>query len=368
MNINTNIGLALRASFVVALFCMVSIPSPTVAATPKLSCELTTHTNIGTTTIQGKGEVLLQKGDAIEITWKGIHATKATDARGDTISLSGTKTISPKKNTTYTYRFSNGSKRITCAVNITIVTGSFASSSLLTNSFKPTISGKVSGIRAVQIQIFKEGSTTVFYTSKIISVKKGAWKAVVTKKLPNGRYTVNLLGVKNRALNAVVSGTLIVGKDTKREEKSLSTLVVQSVPLLLGGVAHGGKSVSVAYLQVINIGKTPATIQGFTVTQAGSASVDAVTGFTIVDDSESLGGSTGGTEGETPFKDTSAFVPLEAVFAPGQMRLFTIKAMLTNNVSSHVGKQLKINVTGVDTSASVRGTFPIRGTVWTIGI
>ncbi len=145
-----------------------------------------------------------------------------------------------------------------------------------------------------------------------------------------------------------------------------STLVVESVPLLSGGTARAGTSVPVSYLYIRNTGKENARLEGFWVKQNGSASTKAVIGLTSVDDKEIAHGSVGGSEGSTPFKDGLAFVPIEIMFTPGQERLFTIRAILTDDVSSYAGAQLKIDVTGVESNASEKGTFPIRGTTWTI--
>ncbi|MEK7136293.1 MAG: hypothetical protein AAB821_01750 [Patescibacteria group bacterium] len=139
------------------------------------------------------------------------------------------------------------------------------------------------------------------------------------------------------------------------------------MPLLFGGTARAGTAVPVSYLQITNIGKETATLNGFWVKQTGSASTGAVIGLTTIDGSGGSKGTIGGTEGSTPFKNNLAFVPTEAVFAPGQMRVFTIKAVMSSNISVHLGKQLNIAVTSVDTTASPKGPFPIHGATWTIG-
>jgi hypothetical protein len=70
--------------------------------------------------------------------------------------------------------------------------------------------------------------------------------------------------------------------------------------------------------------------------------------------------------GAALFENGSAFAPTDAYFAPGQMHLFTIKALLTVNTAPYVGTQLMIDLIGVETTAAVRDPFPIRGTTWTI--
>lgn len=359
----------LRASLAIAVFFLVNMPSSTLAATSNPSCVLTVHTDIGTTTIKGRAEVLLQKGSSMEIQWRSTNATKATDVHNDALSLSGMATSSPVKNSKFIYRFSNGSKRVTCEADVTVVTASFATSTLTTNSSKPSISGKILGIGRIQIQIFKIGSTTRFFTSNTLTVRNGIWKTTISKTLPNGRYTINVLGVRNRALNTILTDTLRIGKEASNENKQPTTLVVQPIPLLLGGIARGGSAVAVSYLQVINVGNNPATIHGFSVIQTGTAPTQSVVGLTIADDSGSVGGSVGGISGATPFINNSVSIPLEVTLASKQMRLFTIKAILANNVSLYLNTQLKITVSGINTNAEVvKAIFPIQGTVWTIGM
>ena len=48
------------------------------------------------------------------------------------------------------------------------------------------------------------------------------------------------------------------------------------------------------------------------------------------------------------------------------MKLFTIKAIITNDISDHIEQTLKIDVSSVDANNEVKGVFPIRGTTWTI--
>ncbi|MDD4989381.1 MAG: hypothetical protein PHV42_03060 [Candidatus Pacebacteria bacterium] len=177
-------------------------------------------------------------------------------------------------------------------------------------------------------------------------------------------------------LNATTSETVIAGTSTEISATSTenipksatTTLDVQLVPLLSGGIVHAGKSVPISYLQITNVGTEPAYLRGFFVKQNGSAPDLAIIGLTTVDDRGASRGFAGGIEGSTPFKDGLAFAPItNGGFAPGQMRLFTIKAMLTKNVSFYLGEQLMIDVASIDTNATmVSGQFPIRGTTWTI--
>ncbi len=142
-----------------------------------------------------------------------------------------------------------------------------------------------------------------------------------------------------------------------------TTLAVQSIPLLSGGTVHAGESVPVAYLQITNIGSNGTVLTGFWVTQYGSASVESVIGLSTVDDK---GGSRGSVVGSDLFEDDVALAPTDAYFAPGQMRLFTIKANVTDDIQEHRGTTLMLDLTGLETDATVRDEFPIEGTTWTI--
>jgi hypothetical protein len=144
------------------------------------------------------------------------------------------------------------------------------------------------------------------------------------------------------------------------------TFTVSAVPLLIGGAAKAGESVAVSYLKITNIGKKPATLEGFTIQQNGSAPGLSVVGLSTVDDKGGSRGYVGGPEGTTPFVGIQAVAPTLASFEPGQMRLFTIKAVIGSNISAYAGTQLMIEVSSLKTDAEVKGSFPIRGTTWTL--
>lgn len=146
-----------------------------------------------------------------------------------------------------------------------------------------------------------------------------------------------------------------------------TTLAIQSVPLLFGGTVQAGKSVPVSYLQITNIGTAGAILKGFWIKQNGSAPGESIIGLSTVDDKGGSRGLAGGTEGSILFKNGLAFAPTDAYFAPGQMRLFTIKATMTGVIAPYIGMQLMIDVVSIETTAAVQGQFPIRGTTWTIG-
>ncbi len=354
-----------RIVYLALAVVIVCAPLKTSASNEKLTCSLRVTTEVGSVVIDGEKDVLLRKGSAVQIAWESTGATKAKNEKGVSIALSGAGTTSPNKTVKYTYRFSNKSKSVTCSATVHVVEGSIATTSLTSQTSKPTITGKISGVKTIQLKIYKEGSTKAYFSSSVVKVKNGSWKTKILKKLPDGNYIVNVLGEKNMALNTIVSGKIHIGSGVAGSGKSSAILVVESVPLLGGGTIQSGATAPVSYLQVINIGKEIAQVKGFWVKQNGSAPTESIIGLTIVDDTESARGSIGGTEGAVLFKNGSALVPIDASLLPGQMRLFTIKAVLTKNLTPYLGRELKIIVTSMDTTASVKSQFPIYGTTWT---
>lgn len=349
----------LRLTIIVAVF-LSFIPISASAASSKVSCSLTVVTGGTQTTVKDKKDVLVKKGDEVRIVWSSKNAKKVTNADGDEVLLTGTQVAFPEKSTTYSYTASSGSKKAKCSVTMVVVSGSINASSLSSESAKPTISGTASGAKKVQVLIQPQGSDKTAFKSKEVKVKNGKWSVKSTKNLADGAYDVFVSGGKGTAGGSIATGTLYIG------DAAATTFSVSSVPLLFGGTARLGASTPVSYLRITNTGKQAATLSGFTVTQRGSAPTSSIIGLTTVDDKALLRGSVGGSEGSTPFKNGSAFAPMNATFAPGQMRLFTIRAVVSNN-AQHVGKQLIIDVTGIQATAAIKAAFPIRGTTWTIG-
>jgi hypothetical protein len=162
------------------------------------------------------------------------------------------------------------------------------------------------------------------------------------------------------------STLLSIGTSTFRASIGSTTLAVGSVPLLVGGVATAGESVPISYLQITNVGTSSARLTGFWVIQNGTAPTASIVGLSTVDDSGGSRGYAASTAASSLFINGSAFVPTDAYIEPGQLRLFTIKAMLAPEVSASLGTTLMIDVTGVETTAALHASFPIRGTTWTI--
>ncbi len=145
-----------------------------------------------------------------------------------------------------------------------------------------------------------------------------------------------------------------------------TTLRVSNVPLLSGGVAYPGASVPVAYLQIHNTGANAASVTGITLEQKGSTDTDAIIGLSVIDDKGLSVAVTGGGAVNAPFSGEEAVAGMDATIAPGQRRLFTIRAMMASVLTSFRNSNIILDVTGVESTASVVGAFPIRGTVWSI--
>ena len=355
------LSLALFPTLMLALL----FPMFAQAATSRPTCSLEVTTSAGTVEVERGDRVLLRHRDTATIEWESKNADRAFDEDGDRIDLDGTATVSPSRTTTYEYEFRKGSRKTSCEVTFQVVSGAFDEDTLITKSTKPRIEGTASGTRHVQVKNYRADKKPSF-TSRLTTVKKGEWDLRITKKLPKDEYRIELLGEKRLLLNTIASGTLAVGVEPKKETKKDTTLVVAPIPLLAGGIAKAGKSVPISYLQVINIGKVDAEVKGFTIKQNGTASTNAVIGLTAVDDADTFRSEVGGTEGSRVFTDNKATIPANVIIPAGTRKLFTLKAELSSNVIPYLGTQLRLDVTGVDSNASVRNAFPIRGTTWTI--
>lgn len=347
-----------------AIAALAFTPSVTLAASSKVSCELTVTTPHDEVSFDKEEEVLVQKGDEVTIAWEGKNATDAVDGDKDEIDLEDSITVSPDEDITYEYRFTNKSRKADCAVSLKVVDVSFDEDTLETDNNKPTISGEAEGTKTVRLEIMNDDGKRVF-KSKNVRVKRGEWDARVTKSLKDGAYDVTLFGEKGAEIDAIATSTLVVGEGSSSagtaSSKMGGTLSVSALPLLMGGSAGPNASVPVAYIKVSNSGSSASSIEGFTLKQNGSASTDAIASFSTNDDK---GGSRATVSTSGRFKNGSAYVPLSAVIAPGQIRIFTIKAGLSSSSNAYAGKSLMLDVTGVTTGAKVPSAFPIRGTTW----
>lgn len=325
-------------------------PSLASAATKKPTCELTVTTPAGKTTVRDEKTIAVTSGDVVTLAWDTKNASKVLAGKAE-VDSEGSETVTVTKTETRTYTVSSGKKKETCEVTFAVTSASLATTALSTKDKK--LSGAADGTKEVKIYVTKDGKK--IYTSKDLKVKKGKWSTTMKKALPEGTYTVEIRGDK--------VGTLLKTSMTVGNVASGGSVSASLVPLLMGGTARAGEAAPVFYLKLVNIGKTPATITGVTMRQSGSAPTQAISHLTIIDEK----GGSSGSSGTNAFKNGTARIPTNAVLAPGEMRLFTIRAVMAPSVIAYLGTQVALELTGVDAAGGVSGRFPIRGTTLTVG-
>jgi hypothetical protein len=197
-------------------------------------------------------------------------------------------------------------------------------------------------------------SQTATYTYTFTNGSRSATCTVTAVVLPGA--------VQGSQGSVTVPSTPVTVISTGTSTPSSGSFAVSEIPLLAGGYAGAGASVPVQYLKVTNVSGTNTTLPGIWVKQYGSAPDSSIIGFTTVDDKAISRTMVGGTEGSTPFVNHIAYIPLNSTFATGQFRIFTIKALISRNVSSYVGNSLMIDVSAINTTGKVGGAFPIHGT------
>lgn len=353
---------SLYAFLIGAAFLLMSfVPFSAEAATSKPSCALTVSVGADSEKITKEGDVIVPKGGLFGIAWTSRNA-KSAELDGNSIGLSGSRTFSPRKTTTYEFIFKNGSKKTACEVTAHIANGSIDG---ISSGSKPTLSGKATGTKKVSIALYEKGKSKAVFEKKNIPVKRGVWEAKTTKTLPKGEYQVVLTGDKDYDLNTLASATLTIGNVNTLSGgvggSSKGVLSVTTIPLLGGGTIRANEAKPVSYLQLRNTGSEAVHVTGFTVKQNGTASTNAIASLSTVDDK----GGSRDASAMNPFRNGVAVAPTDATIEPGSLKLFTIKAMLGANVT--VGTNLMLDVTGVENNGTEKGAFPIRGTTWTIG-
>lgn len=254
------------------------------------------------------------------------------------------------------------------ATTVVKATATIDATSLATTKVKPSLTGDAFNVKTVRVEI-KNSAGKRLYRSGVLKVRKDHWKVTSSKKLKDGSYTVTVYDAKDKKKVTLATGTLTVGvkgATSTSTTKSNGLISVEALPLLSGGAANMGASVPVAYLRVQNTSGSSVNLEGFTLKQDGSASGDSVIGFSTSDDKGGSRATIGGTEGTKLFKAGLAFVPLTATIESGTVRIFTIKAILSKTVTTDLGKQLFLDVTGVTSNGSVKASYPIRGVAWTL--
>ncbi len=342
------------------------IPFTASAASSRVSCELTVTTSFDDASFKKKGKILVQKGDEVTIAWEGKNATKVIDRDKDEVHLKDSITVTPDKDETYSFQFTDNRRKTDCSVELVVVDALIDEDTLQTGKAKPTISGEAIGAKSVYLLITDENRKTAF-KSRNIRTKDGDWMTHVTKSLKDGSYDVTLFGDKRANINIIATSTLVIGDGSTSASNSSTKkggmLAISPIALLSGGNAVPGASVPVVYIKVANPGKDAASIDGFTLKQNGSASTNAILSFSTNDDKS---GSRFTTSGAGLFKNGHTFVGLPATIPPGQFRIFTIKANLNSTSGISAGQTLMLDVASVTSGAALGGSFPIKGVTWTL--
>ena len=349
------------AAVFIALFIITTVPVQALASTSiRPSCDLTVTTSAGSTSLQN-GTVTIASNDSLTVAWTSQNAKRGT-LNGNDIALNGTATSSADSASKYSFSFSDGHHTTKCSLKIEEQDATIDTASLAVKSGERIdLTGTAEGVRSIDLTIAATtGSKETVYTKRSLKVKGDDWEASLPKTLPDGTYTVTVTGDRKAQLNTLAVGTLAVGQP-------VTTLKVGFIPLLFGGTAHAGQIVPISYLQVTNQSSTSVPVNGFWVKQNGSAPDIALIGLTTVDDKGGSRGAVGGAEGVTPFKDHLAFVPVTNVLlAPGQTKLFTVKAQVSAKAGALAGTTLMLDIANVDAQANFKATFPIKGVTWTI--
>lgn len=345
----------------ILLALVVSTPFAASASTPKPTCNFTITTPNGVARTSKSAKVFIQSGQKLEFAWNSDNATKAVNNSGKEIALASSTILYPTQDTSFTYTFSAGSKKAICSLSAVVAQASIDADSLSNASTRPTISGTAEGTKTVHIEISSDDGSV--FKSKELRVKGGKWSVKLSKTLEKGTYQITVYGDKKYDLNELTSGTLGVGV-TGSASSGTGAFSASAIPLLTGGTTGPNSTVPVSYLKLVNQSSTATTLPGIWIKQNGTAPVSSIIGFSTVDDKAISRTSVGGTEGSNLFTNGLAYVPLNATFAPGQFRIFTIKAQLGRTLTP--GSTLMLDVASLDTKGKVAGSFPIRGTTWVL--
>lgn len=243
-------------------------------------------------------------------------------------------------------------------------TACFDAKTITTSKAKPVLKGLAASVEKVRIVISQEDET--IWKSKIVTVKKsGSWLVPVKKKLKDGSYDIAIYE-RSDLKTPLATETLTIGKASttaSSSSKKGDSIAASPITLLFGGAAGRSGKVPVAYVQLVNKGKATTSIDGFTLTQNGTAAMAKISAFETADDKGGSRTTVDNKDGKL-FTGKDGFIPFKATLAPGQMRIFTLLALVDK--SALLGSTLKLDVQSIKTNATVGGKFPMRGTTWTI--
>lgn len=349
----------------VCLVCVVWFASAqtTLAVTGEPVCSLYYFHNGLVEETKSQARIQVSKNDIVGLLWNARNTSAAIDGNSKKIDSLGSQIITPTRNVSYTYTFSQGSQKVTCGIEIEVVSASITTKSTVKSGVKIILEGKVEGVNKVMVKIFPAGTTTPAYSTKSLTVKNEKFSFRIPKSLPDGNYRI-VVQTNAQIPLVLATSTIVVGKAVP---VALTTLVIQKIPLLAGGTAKVGSGVAAAYLQVINVGMNPANITGFTFGQYGTAPASVMTGVSITDELGTARGAVGNMISGTPFVGSQIFIPLVTTLAPQESRLFTVRAVVSATALGNVGQTISLALLGLGADARVQSTLPLTSVVWTIG-
>jgi hypothetical protein len=335
----------------------------TEAAPADPACALYIIHNNQVSETKSKITIQVAKNDFIGLIWYGMNITSVVDSDAKIVPTLGAQIIVPTRDESYTYTFSNGATNVNCSLDIEVLSGSVANKSTAKSDEKFTLTGRVEGVRKAVIAFYATGATTPTYTTKAVTLKSEKFTFKMPKALEDGTYRIVLQTTDAKPI-VLATSTITVGKP---KPVAQTTLVVQTVPLLSGGVVKAGRGVAVSYLQVINVGTVPAQLTDFVFHQVGTAPTTAIVGVSINDELGLSKGSVGNMVSGTPFVGTKVVVPVPVTLAAKESRLFTVRAVVGVNATANIGQTMSLALQSITGNAKIQSTIPVNGVTWTIG-
>lgn len=352
---------ALVPMVVIMGFLFVAQPTTAAAAEPSCSLYYINNGVVGET--KSNTSIQVAKNDFIGLIWNGINVTSAVDRDNKVVSSLGAQIVIPTRDESYSYTFGNGAQSVTCSIDISVISGSVTNKSTVKSNDRFTLTGKVEGVKRAVIAFYEPGATTPEYTTKSLTLKSGKFTFKMPKALDDGTYRVELQTTDAKPI-VLATSSITVGKP---KPVPATTIVVQTIPLLSGGVVKPGRGVAVSYLQVINVGTTPAQITDFNFAQIGSAPVSTIVGVSINDELGLSKGSVGNMVTGTPFVGTKVVVPIAVTLAAKESRLFTVRAVVGANATANIGQTMTLSLQSLTGNIKIQSALPVNGVTWTIG-
>lgn len=340
------------------------VAAPSVeAATVDPACTLYIIHNGQVSETKSEITIPVAKNDFIGLIWYGMNVSSAVDSDAKTVPTLGAQIILPTSDESYAYTFSNGTKNVTCSLDIEVISGSVSNKSTAKSDEKFALTGKVEGVSKAVLAFYGPGATTPVYTTNAVTIKNKKFTFKMPKALRDDTYRIVLQTTDVKPI-VLATSTITVGKP---KPVAQTTLVVQTVPLLSGGVVKVGRGVAVAYLQVINVGTTPAQLTEFVFNQVGTAPTTAIAGVSINDELGLSKGSVGNMVSGTPFVGSKVVVPVPVTLAAKESRLFTVRAVVGANAVANIGQTMSISLQSITGNTKIQSIMPVNSVIWTIG-